>query len=163
MTVADRIGVMNHGQLVQVAPPRTLYEAPNSRWVAGFVGNINMIEGQVISRSDGVLTVAAPAAGQIMAAGETAAKSVCIAIRPEKIGLSRIDGGAMPGKTNTFGATLREVSYLGGVSMIRLALDAGAELRVAVSNASRSVADDFAAGQRVTASFAPHDCVVLDS
>jgi putrescine transport system ATP-binding protein len=69
----------------------------------------------------------------------------------------------MPGRINTFGATLREVNYLGGVSMIRLALDAGADLRVAVANASRAMAEDFEAGQRVTASFAPGDCVVLDS
>jgi putrescine transport system ATP-binding protein len=163
MTVADRIGVMNQGRLVQVAPPRALYEAPDSRWVAGFVGDINLIEGQVISQSDGVVTVVTPAAGQIVAAGATTMKSVCIAIRPEKIVLSRIAGGAMPGRINTFGATLREVNYLGGVSMIRLALDAGADLRVAVANASRAMAEDFEAGQRVTASFAPGDCVVLDS
>jgi putrescine transport system ATP-binding protein len=163
MTVADRIGVMNQGRLVQVAPPRTLYEAPNSRWIAGFVGDANMIDGQVTSRADGAITIAAPDAGQIVVASDTTAKSVCLAIRPEKIVLSHIDGGAMPGKVNTFGATLRDVSYLGGVSMIRLTLDAGAELRVAVVNVSRSVADDFAAGQRVTASFAPQDCVVLES
>ena len=163
MTVADRIGVMNQGRLVQVAPPRTLYEAPNSRWIAGFVGDINMVEGQVTARENGAITVAAPAAGQIVAASATTAKSVCIAIRPEKIVLSRIEGGAMPGKINTFGATLRDVSYLGGVSMVRIALDAGAELRAAVPNASRSTADDFVAGQRVTASFAPSDCVVLES
>lgn len=163
MTVADRIGVMNQGQLVQVAPPRTLYEAPNSRWVAGFVGDINMIEGQVTSRANGSVTVAAPAAGQIVAASGTTTSSVCVAIRPEKIVLAHATGGVMPGKTNMFGATLREVSYLGGVSMIRLTLDAGADLRVAVPNASRSVADDFAAGQRVTASFSPNDCVVLES
>ncbi|MGN6284238.1 MAG: ABC transporter ATP-binding protein [Afipia sp.] len=163
MTVADRIGVMNQGKLVQVAPPRALYEAPNSRWIASFVGNINLIEGQVTSRENGAITVAASDAGQIVAASVTAAKSVCIAIRPEKIVLSRIDGGAMPGRVNTFGATLRDVGYLGGVSMIRLALDAGAELRVAVPNTNRSLADDFATGQRVTASFSPDDCVVLDS
>src|SRR5690349_14853167 len=129
MTVADRIGVMNQGRLVQVAPPRTLYEAPNSRWVAGFVGDINMIEGQVTSRENGLVTVAAPEAGHIVAAGHATASSVCIAIRPEKIILAPTHGGVMPGKTNTFGATLREVNYLGGVSMIRLTLDGGADLR----------------------------------
>ncbi len=50
MTVADRIGVMNKGSLVQVASPRELYESPNSRWVANFVGDINFIEGLVVSQ-----------------------------------------------------------------------------------------------------------------
>src|SRR6266700_1762168 len=48
MTVADRIGVMNQGRLVQVATAPELYEQPNSRWVAGFVGDVNLIEGKVI-------------------------------------------------------------------------------------------------------------------
>ena len=50
MTVADRIGVMDAGRLEQVATPRELYEAPASRWIAEFVGDINMFEGQVESR-----------------------------------------------------------------------------------------------------------------
>src|ERR1700761_9555794 len=45
MTVADRIGVMDHGRLEQVATPRELYEAPNSRWIAEFVGDVNIFEG----------------------------------------------------------------------------------------------------------------------
>src|ERR671936_1830620 len=47
MTVADRIGVMNHGRVMQVATPPELYEQPNSRWVADFVGDVNLIEGRV--------------------------------------------------------------------------------------------------------------------
>ena len=50
MTMADRIGVMDNGRLEQVATPRELYEAPNSRWIAEFVGDINMFEGQVEPR-----------------------------------------------------------------------------------------------------------------
>src|SRR6185312_6083588 len=53
MTVADRIGVMDKGRLEQVATPRALYEAPRSRWVAGFVGDINLFEGRVEAREDG--------------------------------------------------------------------------------------------------------------
>ena len=48
MTVADRIGVMNRGQLVQVATPAEIYEQPNSRWVADFIGDVNLIEGRVV-------------------------------------------------------------------------------------------------------------------
>src|SRR5258708_2408808 len=55
MTVADRIGVMDAGRLEQVATPRELYEAPSSRWIAEFVGDVNLFEGQIQSREAGAL------------------------------------------------------------------------------------------------------------
>ncbi len=48
MTVANRIGVMNKGRLIQVATPSEIYEQPNSRWVADFIGDVNLIEGRVV-------------------------------------------------------------------------------------------------------------------
>ena len=68
MTVADRIGVMDAGRLEQVATPRELYEAPRSRWVAEFVGDVNLFEGEVESREAGRLTVATRDAGTIVVA-----------------------------------------------------------------------------------------------
>jgi putrescine transport system ATP-binding protein len=92
MMVADRIGVMNSGRLEQVATPRRLYEAPNSRWVAEFVGGINIIDGKVESRNAGRVRVATGDAGQVVAAAPSqplTTNQVCIAIRPEKVRLSR--------------------------------------------------------------------------
>src|ERR1700694_3436698 len=92
MTVASRIGVMDAGRLEQVATPRELYEAPASRWVAEFVGDINIFEGQLTSREAGRVMVSTRDAGTIAAAeprdpvGKTL---VCVAIRPEKGKLSR--------------------------------------------------------------------------
>src|SRR5271165_617299 len=68
MTVANRIGVMDAGRLDQVATPRELYEAPNSRWIAEFVGDINLFEGEVTSREQSRLTVATRDAGVLVAA-----------------------------------------------------------------------------------------------
>src|SRR3984893_15706754 len=68
MTMADRIGVMDCGRLEQVATPRQLYEAPNSRWIAEFVGDINMIEGRIESRSEHRGIIATRAAGTVVAA-----------------------------------------------------------------------------------------------
>src|SRR6202521_4890425 len=68
MTVADRIGVMDVGRLEQVATPRELYEAPNSRWIAEFVGDINLFEGQVESRDAHRLTVSTRDAGTLAVA-----------------------------------------------------------------------------------------------
>src|SRR5437868_11118475 len=68
MTMAHRIGVMDCGRLEQVATPRQLYEAPASRWVAGFVGDINLIDGQVDSNEHHRLTVATRDGGAIVVA-----------------------------------------------------------------------------------------------
>src|SRR4030088_427621 len=91
MTVADRIGVMDAGRLEQVATPRELYEAPRSRWVAEFVGDVNILEGQLQSREASRLMIATGAAGIIAVAEPRQAivkTAVCVAIRPEKIKLS---------------------------------------------------------------------------
>src|SRR6185312_5058770 len=96
MTLADRIGVMNHGNLVQVGAPAEIYERPNSRWVADFVGDVNLIEGRVsgdgraLDTANGALRLAGPASP----AGAAPGKTVWLALRPEKIriGLDRPSG-----------------------------------------------------------------------
>src|SRR6202045_4179909 len=100
MTVAHRIGVMDGGRIEQVATPRELYEAPNSRWIAEFVGDVNVFEGEVASREAGRLTISTKDAGAIVAAEprQPVTKTVvAVAIRPEKLKLSRrgpASGGA---------------------------------------------------------------------
>src|SRR5712691_7919783 len=91
MTVASRIGVMDAGRLEQVATPRELYEAPTSRWIAEFVGDVNMFEGQIESREAGRLAILTRGAGTIVVAEprQPIAKTiVAVAIRPEKVKLS---------------------------------------------------------------------------
>jgi putrescine transport system ATP-binding protein len=161
MTVADRIGVMDKGSLVQVAPPRQLYETPNSRWIAGFVGDINLIEGQVASREPGRVAIETRDAGILIAsrAPETS-QTVCVAIRPEKIRLAQVVQEAFAVKALT--GVITAAGFLGGVSVYSVKLDQGAVLRVALSNTTRATADGFSVGQRVIVSFAPDDAVVLD-
>src|SRR5450432_2451362 len=91
MTVASRIGVMDAGRLEQVATPRELYEAPHSRWVAEFVGDVNVFEGEVETREAGRLLISTRDAGTIAVAEprKPIEKAiVCVAIRPEKVKLS---------------------------------------------------------------------------
>src|SRR6202043_655680 len=86
MTVADRIGVMDAGRLEQVATPRELYEEPSSRWIAEFVGDVNIFDGQVASREAGRLSIATKDAGTIMVAEPRLPITktiVAVAIRPE--------------------------------------------------------------------------------
>jgi putrescine transport system ATP-binding protein len=168
MTVADRIGVMDHGRLEQVASPRQLYEAPNSRWIAEFVGDVNVFEGQAGPGAAGRLAVATQGAGTIIVAEprQPITKTIVgVAIRPEKIKLSRrgpasdaIDAQAI----NRLEGVVTEVSYLGGLTIYKVKLDTGAVLRSSMANTARLDVDAYTTSQRVMAWFAPDDCVVLE-
>src|SRR5882757_8749211 len=168
MTVADRIGVMDSGRLEQVATPRQLYEAPSSRWIAEFVGDINMIEGQIENSAEHRLTISTRDAGTVVAAEPRQPLSkttICVAIRPEKVKLSRRGpvsdaAGAIP--MNRLEGVVTEVNYLGGVTTYKVKLDTGAVLRASMANTARLDMNAYSASQRVTAWFTPDDCVVLE-
>jgi putrescine transport system ATP-binding protein len=167
MTVADRIGVMDSGRLEQVATPRQLYEAPASRWIAEFVGDINMIEGQIERTEDHRLTISTRDAGTIIAAEPRqpfTKATICVAIRPEKVKLSRrgpVSDAASAIPMNRLEGVVTEVNYLGGVTTYKVKLDTGAVLRASMANTARLDMDAYNASQRVTAWFTPDDCVVL--
>jgi putrescine transport system ATP-binding protein len=168
MMMADRIGVMNAGRLEQVATPRQLYEAPNSRWIAEFVGGINIIDGEVESRDKNRVTVATQAAGQVTAASPLQAlktDQVCVAIRPEKIRLSQGEATPEVGHANGINrmeGVIAGISYLGGQTRYQVRLDRGALLHASVANTVRLQANAYDTAQRVVACFAPDDCMVLD-
>ena len=168
MTVADRIGVMDAGRLEQVATPRELYEAPASRWVAEFVGDVNIFEGQFESREAGRMMISTRDAGTIAVAeprqpvGKTL---VCVAIRPEKVKLARrgpVSDVLGPHAINRLEGVVTDVSYLGGVTSYKVKLDNGAVVRSSMANTTRIDIDSYHASQRVVAWFAPDDCMVLE-
>jgi len=165
MTMANRIGVMKAGRLEQVATPRELYEAPVSRWIAEFVGDINLFEGAATSRDADCVTVATGGmAIKAVHGGALPAATVSVAIRPEKIRLSPSDRPAQTGSRHPFNqlsGRIVEISYLGGQSIYSVRLDNGAILKSSVANATRAAADSYSPGQPVIAWFAPEDCVVL--
>ena len=168
MTVADRIGVMDAGRLEQVATPRNLYEAPASRWIAEFVGDINIFEGHLDRREMGRVVVSTRDAGTIAVAepdAPMAKKLVCVAIRPEKVKLSRrgpVSDAVNAHAINRLEGVVTEVSYLGGVTTYRVKLDSGAVLRSSMANTARIDRDSYHASQRVVAWFSPDDCLVLE-
>ena len=168
MTMAGRIGVMDAGRLEQVATPRDLYEAPRSRWIAEFVGDVNLFEGEVIAREHGRLTITTREAGTIAVAEPRQPVTndvVSVAIRPEKIRMSRrasaSDAGA-PQAINRLEGTIAEISYLGGLTSYRIRLDSGAVIRASMANTARLDMDAYHASQRVVAWFTSDDCVVLE-
>ncbi|WP_456781825.1 ABC transporter ATP-binding protein [Bradyrhizobium sp. USDA 3315] len=168
MTMAGRIGVMDAGRLVQVATPRNLYEAPASRWIAEFVGDINLFNGEVTSRENGRLTVATADAGRLAVSElwpPVTRQVVAVAIRPEKVKLSRrapaTDGGASQA-INRLEGVVTDVNYLGGVTSYRVKLETGAVVRASMANTARLDVDAYLAGQRVVAWFTADDCLVLE-
>jgi putrescine transport system ATP-binding protein len=168
MTVAGRIGVMDGGRLEQVATPRELYEVPASRWVAEFVGDVNLFEGQIEAREAGRLMIATKGAGTLWVAEPhrpNTKPNVCVAVRPEKIKLSRrgpasdaVDAQAI----NRLEGVVTEVSYLGGFTSYKIKLDTGMVLRSSMANTARLDTDAYSASHRVVAWFTPDDCVVLE-
>jgi putrescine transport system ATP-binding protein len=168
MTMANRIGVMDAGRLEQVATPRDLYEAPASRWVAEFVGDVNLFEGEVTSHEHHRLTVATRDGGAIVVAEPRQSITtpvVTVAIRPEKVKLTRrgpasevVDSQAI----NRLEGVVTDVGYLGGSTVYKVKLDSGAVVRSSMANTARIDGDTFSAGQRVVAWFTPDDCMVLE-
>jgi putrescine transport system ATP-binding protein len=168
MTVAGRIGVMDAGRLEQVATPRELYEAPGSRWVAEFVGDVNLFEGQVEARENSRLAIATRDAGTVFVAEPRqpiTKANVCVAIRPEKVKLSRrgpASDAVNAQAINRLEGVVTDVGYLGGLTTYKVRLDSGAVLRSSMANTARLDIDAYGASQRVVAWFTPDDCVVLE-
>src|SRR5882672_6030305 len=168
MTVANRIGVMDAGRLEQVATPRELYEAPASRWIAEFVGDVNLFDGEVSGREHYRLMISTRDGGTLSVAEprHPVTKTVIsVAIRPEKVKLSRrgpVADAASAHSLNRLEGVVTDVSYLGGLTTYKVKLDSGAVVRSAMANTTRIDMDSYGLSQRVVAWFAPDDCMVLE-
>jgi putrescine transport system ATP-binding protein len=160
MTVANRIGVMNQGRLIQVATPAEIYEQPNSRWVADFIGDVNLIEGRVLQTS-ALETAVESAIATLHTVGPTDAKpgdSVCVALRPEKI---RISYGSPTTDVNRAQGEVWEIGYLGDVSVYKVLLADGSVMKVTAANMTRLVEQSVGIGDRVWLSWSVDAGVVL--
>jgi len=124
MTLADRIAVMNHGKIVQIGTPAEIYEQPNSRYVADFIGNINLLEGKVASASGGAARMECGGAGATIDVDQdvkaNAGDTAWFAIRPEKIGVSL----AAPAErsVNAVEGEVWDIGYLGDISVYHVRL-----------------------------------------
>ena len=139
MTFASRIGVMNHGEIVQAGTPSEIYEFPNSRFVADFIGSVNMFEGKLIEdEPDYVRIGSAELGGTIYVSHGISAPpeaTVWAALRPEKIfmSISAPAGGA----DNVVRGNVQDIAYLGDLSIYLVKLATGKVVRVTQPNTSR--------------------------
>ena len=161
MTMADRIAIMDKGEVMQVATPAEVYEAPASRFVANFVGNVNMFEGKVAERAadKARITGASGAQIQVENAGDTAAGSdVAFAIRPEKI---KVSSKRPADAVNALEGQVYDIAYLGDMTVYHVRLDDGQMVRASAMNATRAVDDPLTWDDRAWISFRPDAGVVL--
>jgi len=158
MTVADRIGVMNRGKLAQVGTPAEIYERPNARWVAGFVGDVNLIEGRVTAVYPSFVMVECEGMRLRVAHAPVAPGPIAVALRPEKVRVSHaVPDGAFE---NGAAGTVTDIGYLGTVSLYKVRLDDGLTLKAAVMNEQRAERP-INMNERVWVSWAPEAGVLL--
>ena len=160
MTMADRIGVMSEGVLQQVDPPHQLYETPNCRFVADFVGNVNLMDGTVTDDQPSSVTVACADCTHFVGHGITGHldMQVVVALRPEKIFLSRDEP---EGPHNRVRGTVKEMSYYGSFTVYFLELPSGALLKVSEEHERRHRDDMPTWGDTLWAYWPPTAQVVL--
>ncbi len=162
LTLSDRLVVMNNGLIEQAGTPRELYERPATRFVAGFIGTSNIIEGTV-DRVDGtraVLDYGAHGRVLLPADGVAAGNRVAVAVRPEKVEI--LEPGAVPsaGRCAVQG-TVGEVIYLGTSTNYTVRTSAGDEVIVFQQNAS-SPAATAERGESVWLTWLPEHSLRLD-
>jgi len=163
MTLSDRIAVMDKGRFLQVGPPKEIYEYPQSRFVADFVGTINTFEGTVTSVADDRLVVkSSESGGELRALGDhgvEVGQNVCIAVRPEKIFVSREE------PENEDDIRIRgvvdDLGYLGNLSLYRIRLDSGKVVQVSSQNRRRTAAREVEWEDEIWISWRPRSAVVL--
>jgi putrescine transport system ATP-binding protein len=162
MTMADRIAILDKGEVMQVATPAEIYEAPGSRFVANFVGNVNMFEGKVKSRDKDEVRIAGASGAEILVhnAGDAeTGKDVAFAIRPEKIKVS--SRKPANGAGNAMEGEVYDIAYLGDMTVYHVKLPDGQVVKASALNAARVTEDPLTWSDRAWISFSPDAGVVL--
>lgn len=167
LSMASRIAVMNKGDIAQLAEPSDLYEHPANRFVADFIGSVNIFEGKLTVDEPEQAMVDCPELGRVfLNHGVTGAHetTVWVAIRPEKITMlpaGRAKAKDSPAGTNIAQGQIKGMSYLGDVTIYDIHLDSGRSIRVSRPNLSRWDQDEFSWDDKVSLHWHPSSPVVL--
>ena len=160
LSMASRIAVMEKGAVQQIATPIELYEHPKNRFVADFIGKVNLIDAKVLGHKGKVLTCEAKGLGKVELSSATpVGSSVAIAVRPEKLKISKAEPkGAAAIKLQ---GKVRDVAYYGDTSHVVIEGNEGLDLSVNVQNDSREGGSGVERGQKVWVHWAPEDSIIL--
>jgi spermidine/putrescine ABC transporter ATP-binding subunit len=159
LSMADRIAVMDHGRILQTAPPGELYEEPSCRMVADFIGTMNLFPARVLGAANPGIRVEAAGLGTFELPGKAPAGSeIGVAVRPEKVRLSR-----EPPRNCAIAVrgTVAQVAYFGDYSHV--SVEAAPEVRITCYQTHRSRRDRgaVAEGEVCWVSWDPADCILL--
>lgn len=166
MTMSTRIAVMNQGYIAQIGTPTEIYEYPNSRFVAEFIGDVNIFEGRVIEDEPDHVLIQSEEAGCDLYINHGVptplGTQVSVAVRPEKMLLSKEPpADADPTGRNVTRGTVREIAYIGEASIYIVDLDSGKTVRVTAPNVARRVDMPITWEDQVYLSWRPFAGVVL--
>ncbi|MCA6063493.1 ABC transporter ATP-binding protein [Thalassolituus marinus] len=161
MTMSSRIALINEGRIEQVDTPRRMYEFPATRYAASFIGSVNLFNGYVASHEDDMVIVHSDdTAGELKVHHSqplTAGMEVTVAIRPEKITV-RDQHTEEP---NAIYGVIKEIAYLGDVSIYHVELPSGKRVQFTQSNIQALAEQPLTWGQEVALSWSAYSCGVL--
>jgi len=173
MTLSTRMGVMDHGQIVQVGTPTDIYEFPATRFVADFIGSVNMFEGKLVDDEPDFVRIQCEDLGAVVyvnhGISSAPGATVWVAVRPEKIQLTRHPPSAPPGVhhhdtgqgENLVRGIVKEIAYMGDMSIYLVRTDAGKMVRVTMPNVARHAEDRITWEETVYVSWHAESPVVL--
>ena len=169
MTMATRIGVMSEGRILQIGQPADIYETPNCRFVADFIGSVNLFKGAVeVDQADHVV-IGSPECKHYVSHGITGTEGmdVHVAIRPEKMSIQT----ALPADAereslaevghNLVEGVVEDLAYLGSLTTYHVKLPGGTVVKVTQTNAARHDASQLTWGDKVCVWWCGSDVVVL--
>jgi putrescine transport system ATP-binding protein len=157
MTMSTRIAVMNRGKIVQVGTPSEVYEQPASRFVADFIGQVNLFEGTLKQVSGGQGVVTSVEAGADLVSGNCgdrqSGEAVCVAVRPERVQLAkRGESGDLPNRLN---GTIKDIAYLGDSCVYHVTLGTGKSVTVTMPSRGSWADQPFAREEPVALGWPP--------
>ncbi|MBU6258330.1 MAG: polyamine ABC transporter ATP-binding protein [Burkholderiales bacterium] len=160
MTMASRLAVMNEGRFLQVGAPGDIYETPTSRFVADFIGNVNLMEGRLAVDEPDHVVIDCADCRHYVGHGITGSlgMAVTVALRPEKIHLAR---RPPDDAFNSARGQIKEIAYFGSFTVYHLVLASGAPLKVSVANVLRHRDEEYSWGDEVWAHWSRSAHVVL--
>ena len=162
MTMATRIGVMHDGKILQTGTPHKVYEYPNCRRTAEFIGTVNIFSGTVIENSADHVLINAPELDRKIYVDHgisgSAGTAVWVAVRPEKM---VINTAPPSGEYNHARGKVEEIAYIGGLSVYHIKTQSGMTIRATLANVDRLAEGRLTWDDEVYLSWQPSAAVVL--
>jgi putrescine transport system ATP-binding protein len=163
MVLSTRAAVMDKGRVKQIGTPEGLYEKPGSRFVAEFLGNISLFDGQVTAVRDGIAELAVDGleTSLFAVAGEAReGMRGTVGVRPEKVRIAR-EGSAPPTLVNRLRGTVEGLAYLGDVTSYRVRTQQGHLVEITRANSETGAAREVDWDDRVEIWFEPGNALLL--